>query len=99
MFNALDKDRNGIVEPEELKSTFAELGVPLSDDDVTVMMREADVRENKIFYDGNFQLPVSVSADFQLFSLFLDSCQSQSQAIYGFKLIPKINASSERYYI
>jgi len=52
MFNALDKDRNGIVEPEELKASFAELGVPLTDDDVMVMMREANVRENRIYYDG-----------------------------------------------
>lgn len=52
MFNALDRDRNGFVDREELKSSFGELGVRLSDDDVQVMMREAGVTENRIYYKG-----------------------------------------------
>jgi len=52
MFNTLDRDRNGFVDPDELKSSFAELGIKLTDADVQVMMDEAGVQGNKIFYRG-----------------------------------------------
>lgn len=52
MFNALDKDRNGYVDRDELKASFAELGIPLTDNDVQAMMAEADVQTDRIYYDG-----------------------------------------------
>lgn len=55
MFNTLDRDRNGFVDPDELKSSFAELGIKLTDADVQVMMDEAGVQSNKIYYRGQKQ--------------------------------------------
>ena len=52
MFNALDKDRNGFIDREELKASFADLGVPLTDKDVEAMMAEAEVRTDRIYYEG-----------------------------------------------
>ena len=52
MFNAIDKDKNGYVDLEELKETFSTLGVPLTNSDVAEMMKEANIRGNRIFYEG-----------------------------------------------
>lgn len=52
MFNAIDNDRNGFIDLDELKATFTKLGVPLSDKDVGDMMKEAGVEGNRIFYEG-----------------------------------------------
>jgi len=52
MFDAIDSDRNGFVDVEELKSTFAGLGVPLSNNDVKQMLKEANIQGTRIFYEG-----------------------------------------------
>jgi len=53
MFNALDKDKNGYIDRDELKISFAGLGVPLTDDDVAEMMAEADVYADRIYFEGS----------------------------------------------
>ena len=53
MFNAIDKDRSGFVDADELKETFVALGIPLSDQDVRGMMTEAGVKDSHIYYEGS----------------------------------------------
>jgi len=53
MFNALDKDKNGYIDRDELKTSFAGLGIALSDDDVAEMMSEADVYADRIYFEGS----------------------------------------------
>ena len=52
MFNALDKDKNGYIDRDELKTSFAGLGITLSDNDVAEMMAEADVYADRIYFEG-----------------------------------------------
>jgi len=53
MFNAIDKDHSGFVDAEELKETFVGLGIPLTDEDVRRMMKDAGVAEDShIYYEG-----------------------------------------------
>ena len=52
MFKSMDKDGNGFIDTNELKTSFASLGVPLSDDDVRVMMEEAGIKTQRIFFKG-----------------------------------------------
>jgi len=52
MFNAIDKDRSGFVDADELKETFVGLGIPLSDDDVRGMLKDAGVIGSHIYYEG-----------------------------------------------
>ena len=53
MFNAIDKDRSGYVDADELKETFVGLGIPLTDDDVRGMMKDAGIDEGShIYYEG-----------------------------------------------
>ena len=52
MFNAIDTDHNGFIDVDELKSTFSNLGVPLSNSDIRDMLREANVHGTRIFYEG-----------------------------------------------
>jgi len=52
MFNAIDKDHSGFVDADELKETFIALGIPLSDDDVCGMMKDANVVGSHIYYEG-----------------------------------------------
>ena len=52
MFRAMDRDGNGFIDTVELKASFGALGVPLSDEDVKVMMEEANIKSNKIFFKG-----------------------------------------------
>ena len=52
MFNAIDTDHNGFIDVDELKSTFAKLGVPLSNADIRDMLKEANVHGTRIFYEG-----------------------------------------------
>ena len=52
MFNLIDKDRSGFVDADELKETFVGLGIPLSDDDVRGMMKDAAVEGSHIYYEG-----------------------------------------------
>ena len=52
MFNALDKDKNGYIDCDELKMSFAGLGITLTDDDVAEMMSEADVYADRIYFEG-----------------------------------------------
>lgn len=56
MFNALDKDRNGYVDRDELKASFGQLGISLTDHDVHAMMAEADVQTDRIYYDGLYSV-------------------------------------------
>ena len=53
MFNAIDTDRNGFIDVDELKSTFSKLGVPLSNSDIRDMLKEANVHGTRIFYEGD----------------------------------------------
>jgi len=52
MFNAIDKDHSGFVDANELKETFVALGIPLSDEDVRGMMKDAGVKGRHIYYEG-----------------------------------------------
>lgn len=52
MFNAIDKDRSGFVDMSELKSTFVSLGVPLTDTDIRDMLTQANVKGDRIYYEG-----------------------------------------------
>ena len=52
MFDALDQDRNGFVDAEELRSSFGDLGIFLSFDDIQEMMAEANVEDNRLYYPG-----------------------------------------------
>jgi len=52
MFNTIDTDRNGFIDVDELKSTFASLGVPLTNADIRDMLKEANVNGTRIFYEG-----------------------------------------------
>jgi len=52
MFNAIDKDRSGFIDVDELKATFTTLGVVLSDSDVRTMLKEANIKGDRIFYEG-----------------------------------------------
>jgi len=52
MFNAIDKDHSGFVDADELKETFVALGIPLTDDDVRGMMKDANVEGSRIYYEG-----------------------------------------------
>jgi len=53
MFNALDKDKNGYIDRDELKTSFAGLGITLTDNDVAEMMAEADVYADRIYFEGS----------------------------------------------
>jgi hypothetical protein len=52
MFNAIDKDHSGFIDVEELKTTFTTLGVVLSDSDVRTMLKEANIKGDRIFFEG-----------------------------------------------
>jgi len=53
LFAALDKDSNGFIDKNELRSTMSEVGLQLSDDDVDTMMKAAGVViKDRIFYEG-----------------------------------------------
>jgi len=53
MFNAIDKDHSGFVDADELKETFVGLGIPLTNEDVRRMMKDAGVAEGShIYYEG-----------------------------------------------
>ena len=48
-----DLDHNGYISPVELRTTMAELGIALSDDDVALMMSLADTDgDGLINYEG-----------------------------------------------
>ena len=48
-----DKDSNGFIDGNELRSTMKEVGIDLSAADVREMMREAGVEEHgRIYYEG-----------------------------------------------
>ena len=52
MFNAIDTDHNGFIDVHELKLTFSNLGVPLTNSDIRDMLKEANVHGTRIFYEG-----------------------------------------------
>ena len=53
LFAALDKDRNGFIDKNELRATMSEVGLQLSDDDIDTMMKAAGVViKDRIFYEG-----------------------------------------------
>ena len=53
MFSALDKDKNGYIDRDELKTSFAGLSIQLSDSDVADMMAEAEVYADRIYFEGS----------------------------------------------
>ena len=53
LLQMFDRDRNGYISASELKLAMKELGVVLSDADVSAMIREADIDgDGKINYQG-----------------------------------------------
>jgi len=53
LFAALDKDSNGFIDKNELRTTMSEVGLQLTDDDVDTMMKAAGVViKDRIFYEG-----------------------------------------------
>ena len=52
-FRVFDKDGNGYVDAKEVRHTMKELGIELSDQDVSAMMKAAGVEEDgRIYYEG-----------------------------------------------
>ena len=52
-----DKDNNGFIGPEELRETMKELGMCLSEADLTAMMDTAGCHiPNRIYYEGQYYL-------------------------------------------
>jgi len=51
LFAALDRDKNGYVDKNELRETMKEVGLDLSDGDLDLMMRAA-VLKDRLFYEG-----------------------------------------------
>ena len=48
-----DKDNNGYIDPEELRSTMKELGMELDDVDLKAMMDAAGCKiPNRLYYEG-----------------------------------------------
>ena len=56
MFRSMDRDDNGFIDCQELMTSFAALGVPLTDEDVKAMLQEAGIKGQKIFFKGAFLL-------------------------------------------
>jgi len=53
MFKALDRDRNGFIDPSDLKTSFAGLGIQLTNADVQAMMDEVQpTDDHKICFNG-----------------------------------------------
>ena len=76
MFNALDKDKNGYVDRDELKISFSGLGITLTDDDISQMMAEAEVYADRIYFEGVYAYLSRVTPSFSLdsqseFSLYI----------------------------
>ena len=53
MFEAFDKDKNGYIDKQELITTFAEIELPVSEQEVAQMMRSADIQDGRIFFEGS----------------------------------------------
>lgn len=51
LFEALDRDKNGYVDKNELRETMKEVGLELSDADLDLMMKAA-VFKDRLFYEG-----------------------------------------------
>jgi len=59
LFAALDKDRNGFIDKNELRTTMSEVGLQLTDDDIDTMMKAAGVLiKDRIFYEGTTRSPL-----------------------------------------
>ena len=57
-FLVFDKDRNGLIDIDELKSVLISLGENLSDEELREMMKEADIDGNGgVDFDGK-QMPL-----------------------------------------
>ena len=53
LFGALDKDKNGYIDKNELRVTMLEVGLDLSEKDLDTMMKAAGVViKDRIFYEG-----------------------------------------------
>jgi len=61
MFNAIDTDHSGFIDVNELKTTFSNLGVPLTNSDIRDMLKEAKVHGKRIFYEGIITLYANLS--------------------------------------
>lgn len=55
LFAALDRDKNGYVDKNELRETMKEVGLDLSDGDLDLMMRAA-VLKDRLFYEDFIRL-------------------------------------------
>ena len=52
MFEAFDKDKNGFIDREELRVTFDEIEMPLSEREVQNMMDEIGIQDGRIYFEG-----------------------------------------------
>ena len=53
IFRVFDKDGNGYISAAELKHVMTNLGERLNESEVDEMIREADVGDGQINYEGN----------------------------------------------
>lgn len=64
MFSVFDRDKNGYIDRSELKSTMAEMGMVLSDVDIQEMLKEAQVADSRLYYEGIFsERPLRPNSD------------------------------------
>lgn len=65
LFGALDKDKNGYIDKNELRVTMLEVGLDLSEKDLDTMMKAAGVViKDRIFYEGIPKPILSVGQSF-----------------------------------
>ena len=57
-FRIFDRDGNGYISPEELRTVMCNLGEKLTDDEVAAMIKEADMDgDGRVNYEGTFIVP------------------------------------------
>ena len=56
MFEAFDKDKNGFIDREELRVTFREIEMPLSDLEVQNMLQEIGIQDGRIYFEGKLKI-------------------------------------------
>ena len=60
LLQTFDKKKTGYIDADELKVTMKELGMDISEEDVQLMMKQADCQiEGRIYYEGNANNKIS----------------------------------------